>query len=449
MNDLSPASEEKPQRLGWADLRKAMVEVPALPLAALYFFCLLCGYYVLRPVRDAMGASPEVQAIFPRGLVEWTTARGWDLGDFTLQLLFTCTFISMLVLQPLYGALVSRYPRRVFLPVVYAVFIACLFGFYLLFDQQVTGRGIAFFVWVAVFNLFAVSVFWSYMSDIFSNQAARLFYGFIGVGGTLGAMTGPLITKYFSKQLGVANLLLVSIGFLLLCLIFIVLLAQHAKRAEQERGTKNNDEVIGGSIWAGFKIVRDDPMLRAFAMLMFFGVGVGTLLYNEQAAIAKQIVSDEARTAFYANIDFWINVLTLTVQLVITPFVLFRYGVLPLLLIPAIAITLGYGALAAMPIPMLVAVVQIMTRAGEFSMSKPARETIYTRVNRETRYKAKAFIDTAVYRGGDLSFVWLHKFIASFGSMVVFVVGIFVALGMTFGAWKVIKEQEKLPPSPK
>jgi ATP:ADP antiporter, AAA family len=447
MNENNPA-EEQTKRLGWADLKKAMVEVPALPLAALYFFCLLCGYYILRPVRDAMGASPELQAIFPSALVEWVSALGWDLSDFTLQILFTCTFISMLILQPLYGALVSRFPRRVFLPVVYAIFIACLLVFYALFDREITGRGIAFFVWVAVFNLFAVSVFWSYMSDIFSNKAARLFYGFIGVGGTLGAMTGPLITKYLSKQLGVANLLLVSVGFLLLCLVFIVLLSEYAKRAEKERGTKTNDEVIGGSFWAGFRIVRDTPMLRAFAMLMFFGVGVGTLLYNEQAAIARQIASDEARTAFYANIDFWINLVTLTVQLTVTPAVLFRFGPKPLLLIPAIGITIGYAALAAMPIPMLVAIVQIMTRAGEFSMSKPSRETIYTRVDREARYKAKAFIDTAVYRGGDLTFVWLHKFISSFGSVAVFVAGIFIALGMTFGAWKVCKEQDKLPRSP-
>lgn len=421
-----------------------MTEVPALPISAIYFFCLLCGYYLLRPVRDAFGASPEVEAVFPQWLISWSLSHGLALSDLTLQILFTGTFISMLILQPVYGALVSRYPRRVFLPFIYGVFILCLIGFYAVFDQEIAGRGAVFFIWVAVFNLFAVSVFWSFMSDIYTEQAARLFYSFIGVGGTLGAIAGPMLTKVLAKHLQVSQLILVSIFFLSICLVCILLLRRWAKRAEEMRAQNNDDVAIGGSFWAGFRIVMSSPLLRAMAILMFFGVGVGTLLYNEQATIAKQIVSDEARTAFYANIDFWINAVTLFVQLFVAPIVLFRFGVKPLLLAPAVAITLGYCLLAAAPLPMLVAVVQIMTRAGEFSLSKPARETIYTRVDRETRYKAKAFIDTAIYRGGDLTFVWLHKFISGFGSSVVFGIGILVALGMSFGAWKIGKQQENL-----
>ena len=117
----------------------------------------------------------------------------------------------------------------------------------------------------------------------------------------------------------------------------------------------------------------------------------------------------------------------------------------PVLLVPAIFVLLGFAALTASPLPMLVAVVQIATRAGEFSLSKPGRETIYTRVDRETRYKGKAVIDTAVYRFGDLSFVWLHKFLAAFGSSMVFAAGVLVAGAMTFGAWRLIREQAKLP----
>lgn len=436
--------QEQSKRLGWQDLRKAMTEVPALPISAIYFFCLLCGYYLLRPVRDAFGASPEVEAVFPQWLISWSLSHGLALSDLTLQILFTGTFISMLILQPVYGALVSRYPRRVFLPFIYGIFILCLVGFYAIFDQEIAGRGAVFFIWVAVFNLFAVSVFWSFMSDIYTEQAARLFYSYIGVGGTLGAIAGPMLTKVLSKHLQVSQLLLVSIFFLSICLVCILFLRRYAKRAEQLRQQNNDDVAIGGSFWAGFVIVMRSPLLRYMAVLMFFGVGVGTLLYNEQAIIAKQIASDEARTAYYANIDFWINAVTLFIQLLIAPFVLFRFGVRPLLLMPAVAVTLGYCLLAAAPLPILVAVVQIVTRAGEFSLNKPARETIYTRVDRETRYKAKAFIDTAIYRGGDLTFVWLHKFISGFGSVAVFGVGILVALGLSFGAWKVGKEQENL-----
>lgn len=421
-----------------------MSEVPALPISAIYFFCLLCGYYLLRPVRDAFGASPEVEAVFPQWLIHWSQGHGIAISDLTLQILFTGTFVSMLILQPVYGALVSRYPRRVFLPIIYGVFILCLIGFYAIFDREIAGRGAVFFIWVAVFNLFAVSVFWSFMSDIYTEEAARLFYSFIGVGGTLGAIAGPMLTKLLAKHLQVPQLILVSIFFLSICLVCILLLRRWARRAEEMRHRNNDDTLIGGSFWAGFRIVISSPLLRAMAILMFFGVGVGTLLYNEQAIIARQIASDEARTAFYANIDFWINAVTLFVQLFVAPFVLFRFGVKPLLLLPAAAITLGYCVLAAAPLPMLVAIVQIMTRAGEFSLSKPARETIYTRVDRETRYKAKAFIDTAVYRGGDLAFVWLHKFISAFGSATVFGIGILVALGMSFGAWKIGKQQENL-----
>src|SRR5687767_11781085 len=170
--------------------RSALRESPPLAWAFLYFFCLLSGYYVLRPVREAMGASSDVEAIFPPQMIAFFAAHGMPLKDFTLQVLFTCTFLIMLLLQPVYGALVSRYPRRVFLPVVYGFFIATLLLFYVLFDSGVPGRGMAFFLWITVFNLFAVAVFWSFMADVFSNVEAKAYYGYIGAAGTLGAFVG-------------------------------------------------------------------------------------------------------------------------------------------------------------------------------------------------------------------------------------------------------------------
>ncbi len=431
-------------------LRGALREFPPLLWSFLYFFFLLTGYYVLRPVRDAMGASADVEAVFPLALVDWSAARGVALGELTLQLLFTGTFIAMVVLQPVYGALVSRFPRRVFLPVLYLVFIACLLGFYVIFDRDVPGRGAVFFIWLAVFNLFAVSVFWSFMADIYTDGEARRLYGFIAVGGTSGALLGPVITRLLVHQIGVANLLLVSAALLAVCVLCILKLGVWARLREQSRGASEAEAAIGGSMLAGLRLLRDQPLLRAMAVLMFFGVGVGTLLYNEQAAIARQFYpSEEARTAFYANIDFAINLVTILVQVFLTRSLLVRYGVGPVLLVPSFAILFGFAALTASPLPMLVALVQIATRAGEFSLAKPARETIYTRVDRETRYKGKAVIDTAVYRFGDLSFVWLHKGLAAFGSTVVFGAGVLVAGAMTFGAWRLIREQAKLPADPR
>ena len=430
----------------FARLRQELAESPPLWWALLYFFSLLCGYYVLRPVRDAMGATADVAAIFPPAAVAWAEAHGFALKDFVLQFLFTCTFLSMLVLQPLYGALVSRYPRRVFLPALYLLFIACLFGFWWIFDRDVAGRGALFFVWVAVFNLFAVSVFWSYMADVFDNDHAKRVYGYIGAGGTIGALLGPFITQQLVGRIGIDNLLLVSAGFMGLCLLCIVRLRPWALRREGRSGLAAGD-AMGGSIWAGFRLVAREPLLRGLALLLFFGVGVGTLLYSEQAAIVRQYYPTPAEAAqFYARIDLAINACTIAVQLLLTRWLLRRYGVAPALLIPAFGILIGYAVLAMSPLPLLVAIVQVGTRAGEFSLGKPARETIYTRVDREARYKAKAFIDTAVYRAGDLTYVWLHKWLATFGSSVVFLAGTGIAAAMLLSVLQVIRAQRRLPP---
>jgi ATP:ADP antiporter, AAA family len=443
----SPEAVADPPAVALHRLRQELVESPPLWWALLYFFSLLCGYYVLRPVRDAMAASGDLAAVFPDAWTAWALAHGFQLKDFVLQVLFTGTFLSMLILQPLYGALVSRYPRRVFLPALYLIFIACLIGFWWVFDHDVSGRGAMFFVWTAVFNLFAVSVFWSYMADVFDNDHAKRVYGYIGAGGTIGALLGPVITRLLVDRVGIGSLLLVSAGFLVVCLLCIVRLRPWALRREQRSGHPAPGQAMGGSIWAGFRLVAKEPMLRGLALLLFFGVGVGTLLYNEQAAIVKQFYpTPEAATAYYARIDFLINLSTILIQVFLTRWLLRRYGVGPVLLIPAFAITFGYCLLAMSPLPLLVAAVQIATRSGEFSLGKPGRETLYTRVDREARYKAKAFIDTAVYRGGDLTYVWLHKWLAAFGTRAVFAAGIAIAIGMSLSAWQVIRAQRKLPP---
>lgn len=418
-------------------------QAPALLWAFAYFFLLLTAYYLLRPVRDAMGASSNVLDVFPTVMVDWFANHGIALGDYMLQALFTGTFIVMLVLQPFYGALVANFPRKTFLPFIYSLFIACLMGFYWIFDSEMPGRGALFFIWVAVFNLFAVSVFWSFMADIFTDAQAKQAYGYIAAGGTIGGFLGPIIAQSLVNIVGVAPLLLVSGSLLAVC-VFCIQRLSHWASVNKLRGI-NETDLIGGSMWAGLKLVWETPMLRALAGLMVFGVGVGTLLYNEQAAIAKIYFSTtEARTQFFSRIDLCINALTLLIQLFLTRALLSRYGVAPLLLIPAIAILIGFAALTASPVPLLVAAVQIATRAGEFSLSKPARETLYTRVDRESRYKGKAVIDTVVYRGADLIFAWVHKFVAAFGSSAVFAVGIIVAGLMSFNVFRVIKTEKAM-----
>lgn len=426
--------------------RDALGASPPLIWAFLYFFCLLSGYYILRPVREAMSSSNDIGAIFPPGMIAFFAAHGLPLKEFTLQVIFTCVFLIMLALQPVYGALVSRFPRRVFLPVVYGFFIVTLLGFYVMFDSGVPGRGMAFILWITVFNLFAVAVFWSFMADVFSDAEARANYGYIGAAGTLGALAGPLLTRLLVDRIGIANLMLVSAGFLVMCVVCIYRLRLWAVQREQTRKLASGEVPMGGDILGGLKLIVREPLLRWLAVMVVLGVGVGTLLYNEQAAIARAaFTTADQSTRYFSGIDLAVNGLTLLVQLLLTRVLLTRYGIAPALLIPGAAIILGYSALAASPLPMMVAIVQVVTRASEFSLAKPARETIYTRVPREWRYKAGAAIDTVIYRGSDLSFVWLHKLLSAFGSHVVFGAGLVVASGMTVSALRLLREAKKLP----
>lgn len=287
-------------------LGAALRSSPPLAWSFLYFFCLLSGYYVLRPVREAMGASSDVAALFPASMIGFFATHGMPLKDFTLQVLFTCTFLIMLLLQPVYGAVVSRYPRRVFLPLVYGFFIATLLLFYVLFDSGVPGRGMAFFLWLTVFNLFAVAVFWSFMADVFSNAEARNYYGYIGAAGTLGAFLGPILTRTLVERIGIAHLMLVSAGFLTVCVVCVLRLRLWAVAREQERQLESGEVPMGGDVLGGLKLIVREPLLRWLALMTLFGVGVGTLLYNEQAALVRRLYTDAATsTAYYASISTW------------------------------------------------------------------------------------------------------------------------------------------------
>ena len=426
-------------------LRDALRESPPLLWSFLYFFCLLSGYYVLRPVRDAMGASSDVEAVFPAAMVGFFARHGIPLQELILQVLATSTFVLILIAQPIYGALVSKFPRRVFMPLLFGFFIVCLLGFHALFDLNIGGRGMAFFLWVTVFNVFSVTVFWSFMADVFSNLEARRYYGYIGAAGTVGAFVGPTITGTLAERVGIANLMLVSAGFLIVCTLCIVRLRRWAVQRDTRIG-RDNESAMGGGVLAGLKLVAREPLLRWLAVMVFLGVGVGQLLYNQQNAIAREAFSTaEARAEFYAGIDIAVAVLTLFVQLFVTRFLLSRFGLWPALMIPMAAILLGFAVLTASPLPMLVAAVLVVTRSNEFSLMKPGRETIYTRVDRQWRYKAGAAIDTAFYRGGEVSFSWIYKGLSMFGAQVVFGVGLLLASVMTLSAWCLLREEKTLP----
>jgi AAA family ATP:ADP antiporter len=367
------------------------VEQAAAPtLSALAFFFVMTSYYIIRPVMGQLSGA---------------------VGSQSLPLFYGAVFVVMLLLTPVFGVLVARFPRRRLLGWSYSFFILCLLAFVPAFMAQdrIGARelGVLFFVWASVFNLFVVSLFWSFMADIFSSGQARRVFSLIALGGMAGAIFGPLVTKLLVRLIGVAPLLVVSACALTLSLALLLRLsAQH----DQQPGSAG-EAAIGGSLWAGLKELWSRPFLRYMALLMLFGDGIGTLAYALVADYAKaHFTSTVARTLFYNDLDLATNLLGAVLQLSVTPWLLVRRGagwglVVPslvnLALLAGVAL-IGGGSFAffGYSVPLLV-VMQVITRGFAYGMTKPAVDALYTRVPRETRYKGKNFVETAVWRFGD------------------------------------------------
>lgn len=307
----------------------------------------------------------------------------------------------------------------------------------------------AFFIWVSVFNLFVVSVFWSFMADIFTRDQSRRLFGMIAAGGTCGALAGPGITALFVQQLGVPQLMLGSALLLGGALVAILRLLPWATR---ERGP---EQVIGGTMLAGARLVWHTPFLRAIAGLLLLYVTVNTILYYQQAAVVSAAFSDPAaRAAYFARIDFAVNALTVFTQICVTRLLMTRFGVTPLLVISPVVVALGFAWLAATPAPLLLAAIQVVHRAGNFALIAPARESLYTQVDRESRYKAKAFIDTAIYRGGDLVVGWgmagviaLAMPLGQVALIGLVVAGLWALLGLRVGRTYAVRDEIVAPDS--
>jgi len=374
-------------------------EWPALVLAFAYFFLVLAAYYVLRPVREQLAAASGSQVLFQ---------------------FYLTTFVVTLVLTPVYGWLVAHFPRKRFVPAVYLFFIANLIAFVPAFEAQgqlnprVLGQ--VFFVWMSVFNLFVVAVFWSFIADIFSVEQSHRLFGIISFGGALGAIAGPLLTKELVHRIGIGSLLVVAACMLLAAVMCIFALIAWSRRHPVAQDRQRNEEVIGGGFWAGAKLVFGSPFLRRVAILMLLGDCVGTVLYNLQTDIGHNFYPDGAsRTDFYASIDLSVNVLMAVLQIVVTRVVLTRFGPVSALTGTEIVKVLTLITLALLGHPAAVAAAMIVTRGTSYGVEKPATDSLYTRVDRETRYKAKGFVDTAVWRFGDVAVVGIISVLRDFG----------------------------------
>ncbi|WP_275097858.1 NTP/NDP exchange transporter [Sedimenticola hydrogenitrophicus] len=399
-------------------------EVTALLWSFSYFFALLCAYYIVRPMRDEMGILGGVE---------------------NLQWLFTGTLIAMSAAVPLFGWVSSRFPRRRFLPYVYGFFILVMLLFYLLMDEQRASPAVAraFFIWASVFNLFVVSVFWSFMADIYNNRQARRLFGFIAAGGTVGALAGPALTTLLVQPLGARNLLLVSALLLSWAIICIARLsawseAHPADDRTADDGTATaaaDDPLLGGSIWAGITLVVRSPYLLGICLLMLLFTTLATFLYLMQAQIVRDAFGDSAqRTAVFAAIDLAVNGLTLMLQLFLTSRLIKWFGLAVVLSLVPLLLAAGFALLGLAPVLLVLLLVQIIRRAGNYAIMRPAREMLYVVLTREEKYKAKNLIDTVVYRSGDALSAWVYAGMRSLGMSLTGVALVAVPLALLW-AW--------------
>ncbi len=394
-------------------LRAEPHELPAVAWAFAYFFLLLCSYYILRPVRDSLAV---------------------DLGPKTLRLLFTVTFAAMLALVPLFGGLCARLSRARLLPVVYAFFALNLLVFTVALDGRV------FFVWLSVFNLFVVSVFWSFMSDLFDTQQAARLYGAIAAGGSAGAIAGPLAASSLVAPLGIRGLLIVSALLLGATVLCIVMLARWAHEHPRQ-GEPPADAPIGGGILEGIRAVIASPFLLAICGYLLCYTGLSTALYFQQVEILARTVPDAtARTQLLAGIDLTVNGLTLALQLFAFSRLAAALGPTGMLAVMPLVSLVGFLVLGATPALGALIAFGVTRRVGEFALAKPAREALFTVVPRRSRYKAKNFMDTVVYRGGDALSGWLFAGLASAAFVAAGVSAVWIGLarylGHRMGSWR-------------
>jgi AAA family ATP:ADP antiporter len=367
--------------------------------AFLYLFAVFTAYYVIRPIRDEAGVAGGVS---------------------NLSWLFTGTLIAMIAVNTPFGALVARLPRSRFIGITYRFFILNLLIFIVLFRSASGDANIwvgrAFFIWAAVFNLFVVSVFWAFMADVFSTEQGKRLFGFIAAAATLGGILGASVTAGTVKTVGVPALLLLSAALLEVGVFASRRLGKLTDAfAKTGAGAATGDgQPIGGTAWAGLTHVLKSPYLLGIASYMLLYTILSTFLYFQQAEIVDRTFASRAdRTAFFARVDLYVNMLTLLGQGFLTGKVMQRAGVaLTLTFVPAIT-AVGFLMLGLMPTVAIVVGFTVLRRAGNFTFARPTREVLFTSLSREDKYKAKSFIDTVVYRFGDQVGAWSSSWITA------------------------------------
>ena len=362
-------------------------EVKATALSGLLFFVILCGYYMVRALREEMGLAGGVR---------------------NLPWLYLANLGVMLALAPVFGAVATRWARRTFVPAIYLFFMSNMLIFFVLMkvlpESADIMLGRVFYIWISVYNMWAVSLFWAFMADGFGLERGKRLFGFIAVGGTAGAILGAGFTALLVDVVGRANIILVSAVFMLIAaVIFRRLALVLGLTRESDEAADGHRPADRGTALSGIKEFFSSRYLLAIGLYLFLFTLASTFLYFEQAQIVDAAADTrEAKAQIFASIDLWVNILTLFAQIFLTGRLIAAWGIgRVLLILPAITV-IGFTALGIAPIlPVLIAF-QVLRRAGNYALAKPARETLYTILDRDQKYKAKSFIDTFVYRGGDM-----------------------------------------------
>ena len=364
------------------ELRAAMVSFTLV-------FVLMAAYYILRPVRDAMAS---------------------DWSDAQVSVLWTFTFLFSFIAAAIHGYFVSRVQLRYLVPGIYGFFASTFVGVYILLGSSVNVDWVnkAFYVWVSVFSLFQVSVFWSFMSDTFNKDQSTRLFGFITTGASIGAIVGPAIPALFAENIGISNLLLIA-SLVLMATIPLIFYIQHLKHVDLGNHDVHADVAmqkgLGGNPLAGYQVFFKTPFLLGIGLFIFLYAGIGSFVYFELKNLMVDF-SREQRTQYWALIDVATNTLTIISGMFITSRLASRFGLALTLALVPVCIVLGLLTVALVPLVWMVVALQIFRRAGNYGITRPAREMLFTIVDRETRFKAKQVIDVVVYRGGDVFWGW-------------------------------------------
>lgn len=397
-------------------------ELPAVAASFLLFFCIMAGYFAVRPVRDTVGTL---------------------IGADRLANLWIGTAAASVLVIPVYGWLVARFRRSVFLPWTYAAVAVSLAIVGLAFRGGTPGLRLSEFFWIfiSVLNLFTISVFWSFLVELFRSEQTKRLFGIIAAGGTAGALAGPLVTDVAVARIGNSGILFLGAGMFALAIVCQKALIVVWKSNDPARPTGDiplPDEAIGGSMFAALPLVLKSPYVLGITLFVVLISAANTFLYFDQLRLVTEAYSDAAaRTRFFARLDWIVQSLTIVSQLLLTGWIASRLGLVALLSVVPIITAFAFGALAISNTLPLVVLSIVTRRFGQFAFVRPGREMLWSALDKETKYKAKNFVDVPVYRAADALFAQLERGIhaVGLGSRTVAIVGAVAAVIWAVNGW--------------